>query len=172
MMASASYLQGLGLNVRVMAFAGAISLLAALLFSITPTLHFSLSEMREGLAEGSRGSAGSTWRRLGSKLVVLELATAMVLLVCAGLLGQSFYRLLHVYIGLQPDHLATLEVAAPESSYGKDEQTIALERQIVSRIASLPGVRSVGISNQLPVGLQRQHDLDQVLRPSVARRAQ
>jgi predicted permease len=75
----------------------------------------------------------------------------MVLLVGAGLLGKSFYRLLHVNIGLQPDHLATLEVAAPKSSYAKDEQAIALERQVVRRIASLPGVRSVGISNQLPV---------------------
>jgi predicted permease len=151
MMASASYLHGLGLNVRVVAFAGAISLLAAVLFSMTPTLHFSLSELRQGLAEGSRGSAGSTWRRMGSKLVVLELATAMVLLVCAGLLGKSFYLLLHVSIGLQPDHLATLEVAAPQSSYGKDEQAIALGRQVVSGLASLPGVKSVGISSQLPV---------------------
>jgi macrolide transport system ATP-binding/permease protein len=151
MMASASYLHGLGFNVRVAAFAGAISLLAAVLFSMTPTLHFSLSELREGLAEGSRGSAGNTWRRLGSKLVVLELAIAMVLLVCAGLLGQSFHRLLHVYIGLQPDHLATLEVAAPQLSYGKDEQAIALERQLVSQIAILPGVKSVGISSMLPV---------------------
>ncbi len=151
MMARASYLRGLGLNVRVVAFAGAISLLAAVLFSMTPTLHFSLSELRAGLAEGSRGSAGNTWRRLGSKLVVLELATAMVLLVCAGLLGQSFYRLLHVYIGLQPDHLAALDVAAPQSSYGKDEQAIALGRQIASGIASLPGVKSVGMSSQLPI---------------------
>ena len=151
MMASASYLHGLGFNVRVMGFAAAVSVLAAVLFSVTPTLHFSLSEMRESLAEGSRGSAGNTWRRLGSKLVVLELATAMVLLVCAGLLGQSFYRLLHVYLGLQPDHLATLNVAAPESNYGRDPQAIALERQIMSGIASLPGVRSVGISRQLPV---------------------
>ena len=129
----------------LLAFAGAISLLAAVLFSFTPTLRLSLSDMREGLAEGGRGSAGTMWRRFGSKLVVVELATAMVLLVGAGLLGKSFYRLLHVDIGLQPDHLATLEVAAPEASYGKDEQAVALERQIVSRIESLPGVKSVGI---------------------------
>jgi macrolide transport system ATP-binding/permease protein len=64
------FLQDLGLNVRVLIFAGAISLLTAVLFSITPTLHLSLSAMLDGLAEGSRGSAGNTWRRLGSKLVV------------------------------------------------------------------------------------------------------
>ena len=151
MLAGMPFLHGLGLNVRVLAFAGAISLLAAVLFSITPTVHLSSSEMREGLAEGSRGSAGNTWRRLGSKLVVLELATAMVLLAGAGLLGKSLYRLLHVDIGLQPDHLVTLDVAAPSSGYAKDEQAIALERQVMSRIASLPGVKSVGISSDLPV---------------------
>ncbi|MFL6464061.1 MAG: FtsX-like permease family protein, partial [Bryobacteraceae bacterium] len=76
---------------------------------------------------------------------------AMVLLVSAGLLGQSLYRLLHVDIGIQPDHLAILEVAVPKSNYAKDEQAIALGRQVVSRITSLPGVKSVGISSQLPV---------------------
>ncbi len=151
MMASMPFLLGLGLNVRVLAFAGAISLLAVVVFSITPALHLSLSEMREGLAEGSRGSAGNTWRRLGSKLVVLELATAMVLLVGAGLLGESFYRMLHVDLGFQPDHLATLGIAAPDNRYGKDEQAIALGRQIVNDIASLPGVNSVALSNKLPV---------------------
>jgi macrolide transport system ATP-binding/permease protein len=151
MIATMSYLQGLGFNVHVLAFTGAISLLAAVLFSITPALHFSLSEIRMGLAEGSRGSAGNTWRRLGSKLVVVELATAMVLLVGAGLLGKSFYRLLHVNIGLQPDHVAALEIQAPDSSYAKDEQAIALERQVLGRVANLPGVKSVGISTQLPV---------------------
>jgi macrolide transport system ATP-binding/permease protein len=141
------FLHDLGLNVRVLGFAGAISLLTAVLFSITPTLHLSLSAMREGMAEGSRGSAGNTWRRLGSKLVVVELATAVVLLVGAGLLGKSLYRLLRVDIGLQPDHLVILKVAAPDSDYAKDEQAIALERQIMSRIESLPGVTCVGISH-------------------------
>jgi macrolide transport system ATP-binding/permease protein len=145
------FLHGLGLNVRVLSFAGAVSLLAAVLFSVTPTLRLSLPEMRAGLAEGSRGSAGNTWRRLGSKLVVLELATAVVLLVGAGLLGKSLFRLLHVAIGFEPDHLVALEVGASQSSYAKDEQVIALEREILRQIASLPGVKSVGLCSSLPV---------------------
>jgi macrolide transport system ATP-binding/permease protein len=152
MMAGMPFLHGLGLNVRVLTFGGVISLLAAALFSLTPTLRLSLSEMREGFAESGRGSAGTVWRRLGSKLVVLELATAVVLLVGAGLLGKSLYRLLHVDIGFRPDHLATLKVAAP-LSYAKADRAVALEREVVSRIASLPGVTSVGVSaNGLPVG--------------------
>jgi predicted permease len=144
------FLYDLGLNGRVLAFAGAIALLAAVLFSVTPALHVSLSKMRESLAEGGRGSAGILWRRLGSKLVVLELATAVVLLVGAGLLGKSFYRLLQVEIGLRPDHLATLEVTLPNTNLS-NERLVALERQILNRIGSLPGVKSVGISTSLPL---------------------
>jgi predicted permease len=151
MMAGMPYLRALSVNLHVLAFAGAISLLAAALYSITPTLRLSLSEVREGLAEGGRGSAGTMWHRFGSNLVVAELAIAMVLLVGAGLLGKSFYRLLHVDLGFQPDHLAALYVVVPEVHYGKDEQVVALGRQIVSRIASLPGVKSVGIASRIPL---------------------
>ena len=148
MMAGMPYLQGLGLNLHMWVFSAAISLLAAGLYSITPVLRLSLSEMREGLAEGSRGSAGSMWRRVGSNLVAVELAIAMVLLSGAGLLGKSFYRLLHVDLGFQPDHLATLEVAAPPVRYSNDPQVVELGRRVISRIASLPGVRSVGVVTQ------------------------
>ena len=150
MMARMPYLQDLGLNARVLAFAGAITLLVVVLFSLIPTFRLSLSEMREGLTESSRGSAGMIWRRLGSKLVMVELATAVVLLVGAGLLGKSLYLLLQVDIGLQPDHLATLQVAAPPK-YAKNEQAIALKQQIVGRIASLPGVIAVGTTSNIPV---------------------
>jgi predicted permease len=107
--------------------------------------------MRAGLAEGSRGSAGTAWRRVGSKLVVLELASAVVLLVGAGLLGKSLFRLLHVSIGFQPEQLVTLQVVLPPSGYAKNEQKIALQREIVSRIESLPGVTSAGLSSTVPV---------------------
>ncbi len=151
MMAGMPYLQGLGLNFRVVVFASAIAALAAMLFSLTPTSRLPLSDLREGLMEGGRGSAGTLWRRMGSNLVVLELAIAMVLLVGAGLLGKSFYHLLRVDVGFQPDHLATLFVVAPDASYKKDEQVVALGRQVVSRISSLPGVKSAAISMRLPL---------------------
>ncbi|MGB6687102.1 MAG: FtsX-like permease family protein, partial [Terracidiphilus sp.] len=108
--------------------------------------------MRDALAAGSRGFAGTVWRRFGSNLVVVELAMAMVLLVCAGLLAKSFYRLLHTDIGLQPDRLAALRILAPGTSYSTDAKQAALIRQVVSAVAVLPGVLSVGSSAQLPVG--------------------
>ena len=132
-------------------FAGAVSVFAAALFSLPPIVRLPLTKLREGLTEGGRGYAGTLWRRFGSNLVVVELAIAVILLVGAGLLGKSFYRLLHVEVGFQPDHLATVQVALSGASYPKDEQIVAAERQIISRIASLPGVRSVGISSVLPV---------------------
>ena len=144
------FLHHLGLNGRIAAFAAVIACAAALLFAVTPLLQLSLSKSGEGLAEGSRGSAGTTWRRLGSKLVVLELAIAMVLLVGAGLLGKSLYRLLNVNLGFRADHLATLNVAAP-NTYATNPQTAALARQILSRVATLPGVRSAAISSRPPL---------------------
>jgi predicted permease len=151
MMAGMPYLTGLGLSLHALAFAVAISLGATVLFSITPTLRLPLTKIREDLNEGGRGYAGTLWRRLGANLVVVELAIAVVLLVGAGLLGKSFYHLLHVEIGFRPDHLATLSVALSKTTYEKDEQQVAVTQQIVSRIASLPGVESVGVTNVLPV---------------------
>jgi len=152
------FIHDLGLNLRVSLFAGAIALVAGVLFAITPALGLFFGEIRMGLGEGSRGSSGNTWRRLGSRLVVVELATAMVLLVGAGLLGQSLHRLLHVELGFQADHLATLVVEAPDARYGKDPQAIALGRQIVSRVSSLAGVQAAGTSSVLPVSFNGNTD--------------
>jgi predicted permease len=110
------------------------------------------------MADGSRGSAGKVWSRIGSKLVVLELTTAMVLLVGAGLLGKSFYKLLQVGTGFEPQHLITLRVSAPSGSYGKDEQSVALGRQVVDRLRNVPGVTSVALTSTLPVNFNGNTD--------------
>jgi predicted permease len=147
------YLIGLGLSPRVLAFAASISLFAAVLFSLTPLSRLRSARLQEGLAEGGRGSAGSAWRKLGANLVVLELAVAIVLLAGAGLLGRSLHRLLHVELGFQPDHLATLEIATPSMrmSDADNERLVALERQMISRVSALPGVVSVATAMERPV---------------------
>ena len=91
------------------------------------------------------------WQRVGANLVVVELAVAVVLLVGAGLLGQSLYRLLHVETGFDTTHLATVQVMAPENIYKKDAQKLALFREVQRRLALLPGVESVGLTSDLPV---------------------
>jgi macrolide transport system ATP-binding/permease protein len=145
------YLQTLGLSLHVLEFAAVLSIGAVVLFSVTPMVRLPFRQLREGLTEGGRGYAGTLWRRFGANLVVVELALAVVLLVSAGLLGKSLYRLLHVEIGFQPDHLATLSVALSDADYPKEQQQVAAERQITNRIASLPGVESVGVTSMLPV---------------------
>src|SRR5262249_37843714 len=92
MMARTPFLRDLSWNGRVIETACGIGLGAAALLSIPPSLQIWSSGLRERLAEASRGSAGTTWRRLGGKLVVVELATAMILLAAAGLFGKSLYH--------------------------------------------------------------------------------
>ena len=135
-----------GLTPGVLAFAAVIAVLSAVLFSLTPAIHLSFSERRSGLAEGSRGSAGNAWRRLGSKLVVVELATATVLLVGAGLLGKSLYRLLQVDLGFDPEHLVALNVAGMGPAYKTDVQNLAFARRVRDRVAKIPGVQSASVA--------------------------
>ena len=151
MMAGMPYLNDLGLNFRVLMFALAIAGFAAALFSLIPAFHLSTLEVREGMAEGSRGTANKVWARIGSKLVILELTTAMVLLVGAGLLAKSFYRLLQVGTGFETKHLITMRVRAPLSAYGEDPQALALQRKVVDQIKNVPGVTSVSLTDLLPL---------------------
>jgi len=152
MMAGMPFLQGLVLNSRIVIFAIAISVVAALFFSFMPILRLRGSKLHDELAEGGRGSAGTVWRRLGSNLVIAELAMAMLLLTGGALLAKSSYYLLHADIGMQPDNLATLQVAPSTSAYDKPEKALALERQVLDRVSALPGVKSASTTSRLPIG--------------------
>lgn len=151
MLSQMPYLEGLGLNAHVLLFAAGTVLAAAVLSSGMPLLRLQQSELRDGLMEGGRSAAKVVWRHLGANLVIVELCIAMVLLVSAGLLGKSFYKLLHVDIGMQPAKLATLRVRAPYRSYGKNEQQVALAHRVTEEIGRLPGVESVAVAHQIPV---------------------
>jgi predicted permease len=138
----------LGINPHVVAFAAVIALLAAAVFSLTPAANFSFAKMRAGLAEAERGSAGTAWRRLGSKLVIVELAIAMVLLVGAGLLGKSLSRLLRVDLGFEPDHLVTLNITAPDADYSGNQQILAFARKVLDQVKSVPGIESAAVARR------------------------
>jgi macrolide transport system ATP-binding/permease protein len=145
------FLAHVGINVHTGIAAGAVALMAALLMAATPVLRLSFQDIREGLGDGGRAAAGRFWRRMGANLVVVELSIAVVLLVGAGLLGKSLYHLLHVENGFDVTHLATVQLSAPQGKYSKDEQKVALFREINRRLSSLPGVQSVGITSDLPL---------------------
>ncbi len=158
MLAGLPFLAGLSFNVRVLAFAAAISLLAALLFAVAPSWQVARAGMRGDLAEGSRTVAGTSWRRVGAKMVIVELATAMVLLVGAGLLSRSFYKLLHVDLAFQPDHLATMSVSASGKRYDTGEKCVEWSSRTLSRLRGLPGVKSVGTSSVMAVSYNGNTD--------------
>jgi len=150
-MAGMPFLRGLGLNPRVLVFAGGLAMLAGIVFSVTPILHFRFSTMRDGLTEGGRGTAGKLWRRVGANLVIVELATAVMLLTGAGLLGKSLYLLLHENLGFRPDHLATVNVSLPQPAFPTAEQQVAFEHALLERAGAMPGVQSAALIDVLPV---------------------
>ncbi len=151
MLEAMPYLKGLGLNVHVLLFAFAAELSCAGLLSLMAILRAPLSNLQPGLTQGGRTSAGTVWRNVGANMVVFELCTATILLVGAGLLCKSFYKLLHTEIGLQPNHLAELRLWAPPLRYAKNEQLVALSRQLMTEVGHLPGVESVAVAHQIPI---------------------
>ncbi len=152
MMDGLPFLNGLGLNLHIVLFTVTIAAIATLLFALTPLVRLPTRELHDSLTEGGRGAAGTLWRKLGSNLVVAELAIAMVLLAGAGLLGKSLYRLLHVELGFVPEHLATFEVSGSHAVYKKDEDTRRLDRALVDRLDVVPGVESAALTSDEPVG--------------------
>jgi macrolide transport system ATP-binding/permease protein len=145
------FLNNVGLNAHTCIFAGAVAALAVLLMALTPALRLANSDIHEALSEGGRTAAGRFWRRLGANLVVVELTIAMVLLAGAGLLGKSLYRLLHVDLGFDPTHLATVQLMMTDPAGQKPEPLKALYREIDAQVSRLPGVESVGLTTDLPV---------------------
>jgi predicted permease len=151
LMAGMPWLLGARLSTHELEFAAMLVLLAAILLSIMPILHLLSCDVREALTDSGRAMAGSLWRRVGRRLVVIELATTVVLLSAAGLLGKSLYLLLHVDVGFQTDHLATLIVRLPDSAFPTDPQQAAFARSVIDRTENLPGVRAAAITTRLPV---------------------
>jgi macrolide transport system ATP-binding/permease protein len=148
---SMPFLARVGLTAHTAGFAAAVTLLAGFLLTIIPVLRLAHQDMHAALAEGSRGTAGRFWSRLGANLVVVELTIAVVLLAGAGLLGKSFYRLLHVENGFDTSHLATADIMTPDNFLLKNAQAVAFYREIERRLMALPGVQSVGLTTDLPI---------------------
>ncbi|MGH9581623.1 MAG: ABC transporter permease, partial [Bryobacteraceae bacterium] len=148
---SMPFLRGIGLSPLTVVIGCCLSLLAGVLFAIIPAMRTALSNMMENLKQGARGQAGTTWRRFGSNLVIVEVAIAIVLMVGAGLLGKSLYLLLHIDFGFKPDHLAVVQTSWGPGRYDTDQEEVVLGHRILEGISRLPGVQSVALSNAPPV---------------------
>jgi putative ABC transport system permease protein len=141
----------ISISIPVLAFTTALSLLTGIVVSLLPALRVSKVDLSESLKESGRTSATSTRRsRLQRALVASEVALAFVLLVGAGLMIQSFERLEAARTGFNPDHVLTVRVPLVNYKYAPGPQSADFYRNILERIQAVPGVRAVGMANNLP----------------------
>ena len=146
-------LQGIGLNPTVLAWTLGVSLAVGIIFGIAPALQASRLRLDEALKEGGKGGGGQGGRntRLRNVWVVAEFALALMLLVSAGLLVRSFTRLRNIDTGFNRNNVLTMVVRLAGTKYREDPPIVGFFRQATERISALPGVRSVGIVNYLPL---------------------
>jgi predicted permease len=138
-------------DVSDLTFALLLTLLLGLVFGIISALRATRINSSHALKEWSAGAATSRGKeRSRSVLVITQVVLAMVLLVGAGLMTKAFMRLVTVYQGLQPAHVATLQIALPPTSYVDDLKIVSFYEQFLRSAAALPGVESVGIADNLP----------------------
>jgi predicted permease len=132
-----------GLDSRVLLFTAAISLLAGVLFGLTPALKTSRPDLHEELKQGGRGASG-TRHRAQSVFVVVEMALALVLLIGAGLTVRGLVKLWSVDPGFDPHHVLTFGLSLPPSMMAaKPEAIRAAFRDFDDKLASVPGVQAV-----------------------------
>jgi putative ABC transport system permease protein len=137
---------------RVLIFTLLTSLLTFTIFSLLPAFQAARSDAGKALNEGGRSNtAGRRRSRLRDLLVVAEMALALVLLIGAGLMIQSFVKLHHIDLGFSPQNVLTMQVSLPDAKYPTADSGIAFFEQLLERISALPGVRSAGVSMQLPL---------------------
>jgi putative ABC transport system permease protein len=134
-----------------------LSVAAGLLFGLAPATQATRADLHEGLKQGARGAAGGT--RTRAVLVVGQVALALVLLAGAGLLLKSFANLQRVDLGFEPEHVLTARVTLPDARYAEPARQAAFFETLLARLNALPGVRSAGAINWLPLsGLRSATD--------------
>src|SRR5262249_27077970 len=139
-----------GIDGRALAFTFGVSLLTGLLFGLAPALRSSKTDLQETLKEGGRGVL-RTRGRLRSALMVFEVTSTLVMLIGAGLLIKSFWRVQEVNPGFNPNNLLTMQLSLPDTKYKEPAQIDGFFQRILTEIAALPGVNSAGLSSTIPM---------------------
>jgi putative ABC transport system permease protein len=139
-------------DAAVLLFSLALCIVTAILFGLAPALQTAGKQLHESLKEGIRGSSGGGRRgNLRSVLIVAEMAVALILITGAGLLAESFTRLMQVNLGFSPQGVTTFPVILPSTRYAKPEQQTDFYRQALLRVRALPGVDSAAFVSFLPL---------------------
>jgi putative ABC transport system permease protein len=137
-----------GVNLPVLGFALAVSLLSSVVFGIVPAIAASKTDLVTTLKEGGRSDTGGhNWIR--SSLIVGQVTLGIVLTACAGLLMTSFLKLSHMDEGFRPDHILTFTFETPDSRY-KDTRP-QFYQEYFDKLRALPGVQSASGSMFLPM---------------------
>jgi putative ABC transport system permease protein len=144
-----SQLAGVHLDALTWTVAGAMTIIAALWCAAIPAFALGGLRMREALASGGRG--GSAKRRTRTWLVGTQVAIALVLVACAGLLVRSYDHLVSIDPGFDPDRLLTVQISLNRPGMTATQRTDRL-RAIADTLSTLPGVRHIGATSVAPLG--------------------
>jgi putative ABC transport system permease protein len=134
----------------VLFFTFAVSTLTGIVFGLVPALHASKPDPGNMLKESGRGVSHGR-NRMRSALIVSEVALSLMLLAGAGLLINSFWRLLQTDAGFDPKSVLTLDIPLSRTTYTKPEQRSATFEQLIQRMKSVPGVRDVSAVSNVPL---------------------
>jgi putative ABC transport system permease protein len=138
-------------DARVLGWTFVVTLLTGLIFGLAPALQGSRLNLNETLKEGGRGATeGAGRRRWRSALVVSELALAVTLLVGAGLLLKSLWRLEQVDVGVNPERVLTMQLALRGQRYNAPQPVLDFCSRLIDRIQAIPGVNAAALSDSLP----------------------
>ena len=138
------------LDLRVLAFTSGVSLVTALIFGTMPAVFGTRIDLNNTLKEGGRSAGGARHRTRGL-LVVAEVALALMVLVGAGLMIQSFLNLRHVGPGFSEKNVLTFAVILPRAKYKEEPRRGEFFRQLLERVRALPGVESAAATATLPL---------------------
>jgi predicted permease len=142
-----------GMNGSVFGFALVLSGLSGVIFGLAPALKSAGASASEVLKDGGRGQHGGRRSgRLRSGLVIGELAVALLLVMCAGLMLRSFAAMRQIEPGFATDHILTLGVSLPASRFNNDSLIESYSARAQLALAALPGVERVTAANLLPSG--------------------
>ena len=138
------------LDWRVMTFALLLAAGTGVLVGLVPARQVRRTDVALALKQGAPASVGGR-HPARSILVVAEIAGAMVLVVCAALMIESFSTLRSVDLGFRGDHLLTVRLPLPQTAYAEFERRTAFADRVLGEVRALPGVRSAGFTSALPL---------------------